>query len=103
MQMGDPGGDPERAILRAAAAFATFLPPISVAQPEAAYLSVAGSSAPMPVTIELIAQRAGVSPSTVARVLRGDVKGAQARSARKVSEIRRISEELGYRPNWRAR
>lgn len=57
----------------------------------------------MPVTIEEIAERAGVSSSTVARVLRGDVKGAQQRSARNAREIIRISEELGYRPNWRAR
>lgn len=57
----------------------------------------------MPVTIDQIAERAGVSSSTVARVLRGDVKGAQQRSARKAREILKISEELGYRPNWRAR
>jgi DNA-binding LacI/PurR family transcriptional regulator len=57
----------------------------------------------MGVTIEVIARRAGVSPSTVARALRGDVKGAQERSAQKAREILRISEELGYRPNWRAR
>lgn len=57
----------------------------------------------MSVTIDLIAKRAGVSPSTVARALRGDVKCAQQRSALKASEIRRISEELGYRANWRAR
>jgi len=55
------------------------------------------------VTIELIAKKAGVSPATVARALRGDVKGAQQRSADKAREILRISEELGYRPNWRAR
>jgi LacI family transcriptional regulator len=57
----------------------------------------------MAVTIDEIAERAGVSASTVARVLRGDVKGVQERSARKAREILRISEELGYRPNWRAR
>jgi LacI family transcriptional regulator len=57
----------------------------------------------MSVTIEIIAKQAGVSPSTVARALRGDVKGAQERSAHKAREILRISEELGYRPNWRAR
>lgn len=57
----------------------------------------------MSVTIDQIAKRAGVSSSTVARVLRGDVKGAQQRSARNAAEILRISEELGYRPNWRAR
>jgi LacI family transcriptional regulator len=58
---------------------------------------------PAPVTIEHIAQKAGVSTSTVARVLRGDVKGAQQRSAKNAREILRISEELGYRPNWTAR
>jgi LacI family transcriptional regulator len=57
----------------------------------------------MSVTIELIAQRAGVSPSTVARALRGDVKGVQERSAQKIRDILKISEQLGYRPNWRAR
>lgn len=57
----------------------------------------------MRVTINHIAERAGVSSSTVARVLRGDVKGAQQRSAQKAEEILRISEEMGYRPNWRAR
>lgn len=57
----------------------------------------------MPPTIEEVARRAGVSPSTVARALRGDLKGAQQRSVERALEIRRISEELGYRPSWRAR
>lgn len=57
----------------------------------------------MAATIQQIAERAGVSTSTVARVLRGDVKGAQKRSALKSAEILRISEELGYSPDWRAR
>jgi LacI family transcriptional regulator len=57
----------------------------------------------MTPTIGEIARRAGVSASTVARALRGDVKGAQKRSSQKMLEIRRISEELGYRPSWRAR
>ncbi len=57
----------------------------------------------MAVTIEQIAEQVGVSSSTVARVLRGDVKGAQERSARNAREILRISDELGYRPSWRAR
>jgi LacI family transcriptional regulator len=57
----------------------------------------------MAVSIEQIAKRAGVSTSTVARVLRGDVKGAQKRSAQKSAEIIRISAELGYQPDWRAR
>ncbi|MEM8944366.1 MAG: LacI family DNA-binding transcriptional regulator [Planctomycetota bacterium] len=54
-------------------------------------------------TINDIAQKAGVSVSTVARVLRGDVKGAQKRSAEKAAEILRLSRELGYKPDWRAR
>ncbi|WP_425395541.1 LacI family DNA-binding transcriptional regulator [Aeoliella sp.] len=57
----------------------------------------------MAATIEQIAKRAGVSASTVARVLRGDVKGVQKRSAMKSAEILRISDELGYSPDWRAR
>lgn len=57
----------------------------------------------MRITINHIAERAGVSTSTVARVLRGDVKGAQQRSARKAKEILQISEELGYHPDWRGR
>ena len=57
----------------------------------------------MPSRIDQIAKRVGVSTSTVARVLRGDVKGAQQRSIEKSREILRISEELGYQPNWRAR
>ncbi|HMP06699.1 MAG TPA: LacI family DNA-binding transcriptional regulator, partial [Lacipirellulaceae bacterium] len=57
----------------------------------------------MPVTIYEIAARAGVSSSTVARVLRGDVKGASRGSAHRVAQIRRLAEEMGYRRNWRAR
>ena len=48
---------------------------------------------PVSVTIDQIAQRAGVSTSTVARVLRGDVKGVQKRSAKKARDILRISED----------
>ncbi|TWU28357.1 LacI family DNA-binding transcriptional regulator [Bythopirellula polymerisocia] len=57
----------------------------------------------MSATLNDIARKAGVSHSTVARVLRGDVKGAQKRSAEKSAEILRLSEELGYQPDWRAR
>jgi LacI family transcriptional regulator len=56
-----------------------------------------------PITIEQIAKRVGVSPSTVARALRGDFKGAQERSVEKARQIIQVSEELGYQPNWRAR
>jgi LacI family transcriptional regulator len=57
----------------------------------------------MSVTIYEIAERAGVSSSTVARILRGDVKGVQKRSADKAAEILRLSKELGYQRDWRAR
>lgn len=57
----------------------------------------------MSVTIYEIAKRAGVSSSTVARVLRGDVKGASQGSAARVAHIRRLAKEMGYRKNWRAR
>jgi len=50
-------------------------------------------------TIKEIAKRAGVSPSTVSRTLRG--KGRVSAETRK--RIFRIAEELGYRPNVSAR
>lgn len=56
----------------------------------------------MAVTIYEIAERAGVPSSTVARVLRGDTKGATRKSAARAAKIRRLAEEMGYRPNWRA-
>jgi DNA-binding LacI/PurR family transcriptional regulator len=57
----------------------------------------------MSVTIYEIAEKAGVSSSTVARVLRGDVKGSSQGSAAKVARIRGLAKEMGYRRNWRAR
>lgn len=57
----------------------------------------------MNVTIYEIAKRAGVSSSTVARVLRGDVKETQQRSLKNADKIRKIADELGYRPNRLAR
>jgi DNA-binding LacI/PurR family transcriptional regulator len=57
----------------------------------------------MPATIYDIARQAGVSSSTVARVLRGSQKGARKGSAERAAHIRRIADELGYRPNLRAR
>jgi LacI family transcriptional regulator len=57
----------------------------------------------VPVTIYEIAERAGVSSSTVARVLRGDVKGTSSGSAKRIAHIRRLAEEMGYQRNWRAR
>jgi LacI family transcriptional regulator len=57
----------------------------------------------MSVTIYEIAERAGVSSSTVARILRGDVKESHRRSVETARRIRRIANEMGYRPNLRAR
>jgi LacI family transcriptional regulator len=57
----------------------------------------------MSVTIYEIAERAGVSSSTVARILRGDVKGSHRRSAETARRIRQIATEMGYRTNLRAR
>jgi len=52
------------------------------------------------VTLQQVAQVAGVAPSTVSRVLRGNVRCASRRTARR---IRRAAQELGYRPNFAAR
>jgi DNA-binding LacI/PurR family transcriptional regulator len=57
----------------------------------------------MPVTIYDIAREAGVSSSTVARVLRGATKGDRRDSAERAAHIRMIADQLGYRPNLRAR
>src|SRR3954462_7856927 len=57
----------------------------------------------MAVTIYQIAELAGVSSSTVARILRGDVKESHRRSAETAKRIRRLAREMGYRTNLRAR
>jgi LacI family transcriptional regulator, galactose operon repressor len=57
----------------------------------------------MSVTIYQIAEQAGVSSSTVARILRGDNRSSYRRSAETAERVRRIAAELGYRPNQRAR
>jgi LacI family transcriptional regulator len=57
----------------------------------------------MPVTIYEIAKQAGVSSSTVARILRGDVKESHRRSVETAKRIRRLANEMGYRTNLRAR
>src|SRR5262245_30293302 len=57
----------------------------------------------MSVTIYEIAERAGVSSSTVARVLRGDVKESHRRSVETARRVRKLAIEMGYRTNLRAR
>lgn len=56
-----------------------------------------------PVNITLIAQRMGVSPGTVSRVLNGRNKENRPAIARRAEGIRRLAAELGYRPNAAAR
>lgn len=56
----------------------------------------------MAATIYHIAERAGVSSSTVARVLRGDTKGVSPKAAVRAAKIRKLAEEMGYKRNWRA-
>jgi LacI family transcriptional regulator len=55
------------------------------------------------VTIYEIAKRAGVSSTTVARVLRGDVRESYRKGAETARRVRAIAKEMGYRPNLRAR
>ncbi|TWT66976.1 HTH-type transcriptional regulator DegA [Posidoniimonas polymericola] len=57
----------------------------------------------MAATIYDIAREAGVSSSTVARVLRGNTRGLRRDSAERAEKIRRIASDLGYLPNARAR
>lgn len=58
-----------------------------------------GSLTKSRVTLSDIAERAGVSPATVSRVLNGDARVNPARAAR----INKVIEELGYAPNRAAR
>jgi LacI family transcriptional regulator len=57
----------------------------------------------MSVTIYEIAERAGVSSSTVARILRGEIKESHRRSAETAQRIRHLAREMGYHTNLRAR
>lgn len=51
------------------------------------------------ITIKDVARVAGVSPSTVSRVVRGEGKvGKKCRA-----EVQKIIDEMGYRPNFNAR
>jgi len=55
----------------------------------------------MNVSLKQVASRAGVSMSTVSRVLSGDERAQIARETQET--VRRAAEELGYRPNHFAR
>lgn len=54
-------------------------------------------------TLKEIARRAGVSIPTVSRVLSGKHKGTLPAMAKRVEAVRRIAEELQFRPNVTAR
>ncbi len=54
-------------------------------------------------TIKDIAAKAGVSEATVRRILRNDGKETWPSARERADRIRLIANELGYRPNWRAR
>lgn len=57
----------------------------------------------MAVTIYQIAEAAGVSSSTVARVLRPGFVATRGDATARAEKIAKIAEELGYRPSARAR
>lgn len=57
----------------------------------------------MPVTIDDIAKKAGVSKVTVSRILNGKGKDVRPDAIRRATRVRRLAEDLGYRPNWRAK
>jgi len=56
-----------------------------------------------PATLEDIATRAGVSAGTVSRVLNGKNKENRPAIAKRSEKIRRIANQMGYRPNVAAR
>lgn len=54
-------------------------------------------------TLDLIAQRAKVSPGTVSRILNGKIRGAYAKTAPRVELVQRLARELNYRPHAAAK
>lgn len=57
----------------------------------------------MPVTLQQIADKAGVTRSQVSRVLNGRYKENRPAIAQRAQTIRQIADQLGYRPNLAAR
>ena len=53
----------------------------------------------MSATLEQIADRAGVSRTTVARALNGTTKQTWSSTARRVQRIQKLADEMGYRRN----
>ncbi|HLL90388.1 MAG TPA: LacI family DNA-binding transcriptional regulator [Tepidisphaeraceae bacterium] len=54
-------------------------------------------------TLEEIARRVGVSRNTVARALSARTKGKWKTTAHRLAAIRKVAEEVGYRPNTAAK
>ncbi len=54
-------------------------------------------------TMKEIADRVGVTPQTVANVLQGRTRGKWNSTALRAERIRRMAQDLGYRPNSAAR
>ncbi len=54
-------------------------------------------------TLREIAKRAGVTTMTVSNVLNGRYSATRSDAARRARKIRRIADQLGYRPNAAAR
>lgn len=50
-----------------------------------------------------IAQRAGVSPRTVRRLLNGPLRDTRPSIVKRAGQVRRLAEEMGYRPNSAAK
>lgn len=57
----------------------------------------------MTVTLQQIAEEAGVTKTTVSRVLNGQLKENRPAIARRANRIRQAAQRLGYRPNQAAR
>ncbi len=54
------------------------------------------------ITLQEIAQRAGVTQMTTSRVLNGSYKAKRPQAIKRAQLIRRLAEDLGYRPNTAA-
>lgn len=54
-------------------------------------------------TLVDIAKRAGVSRRTVSRILDGELKAVRSDAIKRVKRVRRIADELEYKPNGAAR
>jgi len=55
------------------------------------------------VTLKEIAKRCNVSEMTVSKVLNGKIRGVRGDSAKRAAGIRKVAEQMGYRPNTAAR